>query len=173
MISLDEKTEDYRQIKRTLHAHGIDKTTFVTPWNKFLESWWSLCWLRNFQPFMENEVSLPCSQEPATFPCPKSDESIHPFTHYFPNIHINIILPSIRKVIRKTTFLSLVNSDLIFKQRLPRNSQHKCYAMNTNTELKVQYLLTNASDWIGQGSAWTEQGSSNKLCHTAHSILRL
>jgi hypothetical protein len=43
---------------------------------------------------MEPESSLPCTQQPATGQYPEPDESnLHPRYH-LPNIHFNIILPS-------------------------------------------------------------------------------
>jgi hypothetical protein len=44
---------------------------------------------------METEISLLCSQEPTTDPCPDMDESIPYPTFYFFNIDFNII-PRIR-----------------------------------------------------------------------------
>jgi hypothetical protein len=45
-----------------------------------------------FSPFMEPEVSLPCSQKPAIGPHPKTDTSSPIFPPYFPKIHSNINL---------------------------------------------------------------------------------
>jgi hypothetical protein len=43
--------------------------------NSFLRSLSFFSWSRNFRHFMENESSLPCSQEPATRPHPEPDQS--------------------------------------------------------------------------------------------------
>jgi len=43
---------------------------------------------------MEPEGSLPCSQEPATFPCPQLDKFSLAQPLYFFRIHFNIILLS-------------------------------------------------------------------------------
>jgi hypothetical protein len=43
---------------------------------------------------MKPEGSLPCSQQPATGPCPDPVESSPQSSNLFPNIHSNIIFPS-------------------------------------------------------------------------------
>jgi len=40
------------------------------------------------------EISLPCSQGPATNPYPEPDESSPQLLTYIPKIHSNVILPS-------------------------------------------------------------------------------
>ena len=40
---------------------------------------------------MENESSLPCTQNPASFPYPEPDQS-NPLFHFLLNIYLNIIL---------------------------------------------------------------------------------
>jgi len=52
------------------------------------------CQAKYYLPFMEPEVSLPCSQYPATGPCPESDKSNLRFPLYFFKIRSDIILPS-------------------------------------------------------------------------------
>jgi hypothetical protein len=52
----------------------------------------SCSWLRNSQPFMEPEGSLPCSQEPSTASDPETDESNSHLQLYFSRIHF--ALPS-------------------------------------------------------------------------------
>ena len=42
---------------------------------------------------METEISLPCSQQPATYPHPEADP-IHALSSYLLKIHFNITLPS-------------------------------------------------------------------------------
>jgi hypothetical protein len=46
---------------------------------------------------MEPEVSLPCSQQPATGPYLSQMNPVHNFPLYFPNNHSNIFLPSTPK----------------------------------------------------------------------------
>jgi len=46
---------------------------------------------------MEPDGSLLCSQEPDTSLYPETDASVHIFPSYFPNIHSNIILPSVSR----------------------------------------------------------------------------
>jgi hypothetical protein len=47
---------------------------------------------------MEPEGSLPCSQEPATFPILSQMNPIHISKPYFLKIHLNVVLPSTPKV---------------------------------------------------------------------------
>jgi hypothetical protein len=46
--------------------------------------------IKKFSAFLETEGSLPCSQQPATGPCPVPDESSPHFPPYFRKIHSNI-----------------------------------------------------------------------------------
>jgi hypothetical protein len=50
------------------------------------------------------QISLTRSQQPATGTYPEPDASIHIFSHYFPNIPSNIILPSTSRSSERSSF---------------------------------------------------------------------
>ena len=79
-------------------VYGQDKYVLkhlLNPWSRvLLEKPISTQPVKKFPAFMEPEGSLPCSQKPATCPCPETDQSsLWPPSHFL-RTHLNIILPS-------------------------------------------------------------------------------
>lgn len=56
----------------------------LTPWSRILEKLIGPQPVKKSLHFMETEVALPCSQEPATCPYPESDESSTLFHPVYP-----------------------------------------------------------------------------------------
>jgi hypothetical protein len=76
--------------------------------------------------FPVSHGSLPCSQEPATGPCPETvASSSHTFIP-FPKIHLNIVLPSVPRFSEGSLPFGISNRNVM----LHFSASHACYMLS-------------------------------------------